>query len=151
MEQGDVFGEECMANQPLRMFTASVSHNASLIRFDKKALALIVHEDPEFSELFTACLISHNIRLQENLMDQFFNSSKKRLARILLLLSHYDHKSNPEPVIPLVSQEALAAMVGTTRSRVSHFMNGFKRNGFIDYDLSSNVLRIHSKLQQVVS
>jgi len=150
LEQGSFFGEECMGAQNVRMFTATVAQTASIIKVDKRTMSRIVHGDREFAELFTSYLISHNVRLKENLVDQFFNSSQKRLARILLLLAHFDDKANPEPVIPWVSQETLAAMVGTTRSRVSHFMNGFRKNGFIDYDASSNYLRIHSKLQRAV-
>lgn len=155
LEQGNFFGEECLGNQTVgnhtvRTSMASVAQSASIIQSDKRTVAKIIHEDPVFAKLFTSYLISHNVRLKENLVDQLFNSSQKRLARVLLQLAHLDNGSNSEPVIPWLSQETLAAMVGTTRSRVSYFMNSFRKNGYIDYDSNSDVMRINSKLHKFV-
>jgi len=150
LEQGNFFGEECLGNRALRTSSASVMQTASIIRIDRKTMDNIIHCDPEFAKLFTSYLISHNVRLKENLVDQLFNSSQKRLARILLQLAHHDNGSDTEPVIQWLSQETLASMVGTTRSRISYFMNSFRKNGCIDYDSNSDVMRIKSKLQKFV-
>ena len=130
----DFFGEGCLAGQPLRMATATAMTGCTLARIEKAVMARILHERHKISELFITHLLSRNIRYQEDLVDQLFNSSEKRLARILLLLSHFGKESRSELVLPKITQESLAQMVGTTRSRVSHFMNKFKKLGFIDYN-----------------
>jgi CRP/FNR family cyclic AMP-dependent transcriptional regulator len=147
LEEGSFFGEGCLAGQPLRMSTAIALEASSIVRVDKKTMVATLHRDPEFSELFIAYLLSRNVRIEEDLVDQLFNSSEKRLARILLLLAHFGKESKPENVIPAVSQETLAAMVGTTRSRVSYFMNRFRKMGFIEYN---GGLHVHSALLTVV-
>jgi CRP/FNR family transcriptional regulator, cyclic AMP receptor protein len=143
----EFFGEGCLAGQPLRMSTATATEDATVLRLRKKAMVRLLHTDPRFSELFTTCLLSRNIRFEEDLVDQLFNSSEKRLARILLLLAHFGKEGKQEPVIPKISQETLAQMIGTTRSRVSHFMNKFRKRGFIDY---SGGLLVHSSLLNIV-
>jgi CRP/FNR family cyclic AMP-dependent transcriptional regulator len=147
LERGSFFGEGCLAGQPLRMSTASVMQASSIIRVAKSTMVNLLHQEPEFTELFTAYLLSRNVRIEEDLVDQLFNSSEKRLARILLLLAHFGKEPRPESVIPKVSQETLAAMVGTTRSRVSFFMNRFRKMGFIHYN---GGLQVHSGLLSVV-
>lgn len=147
LERGSFFGEGCLAGQPLRMSTASAIQPSSIMRVAKTTMVRLLHREPEFAELFTAYLLSRNVRIEEDLVDQLFNSSEKRLARILLLLAHFGKESRPESVIPKVSQETLAAMVGTTRSRVSYFMNRFRRMGFIHYN---GGLQVHSALLTVV-
>ena len=134
LDAGELFGEGCLAAQPLRMATATTMTDCTLVRIEKDAMARILHERHQVSELFVTHLLSRNIRYEEDLVDQLFNSSEKRLARILLLLSHFGKESRAETVLPRINQESLAQMVGTTRSRVSHFMNMFKRLGFIDYN-----------------
>jgi len=147
LERGSFFGEGCLAGQPLRMSTASAIQASNVVRVDKSTMVRVLHQEPEFAELFTAYLLSRNVRIEEDLVDQLFNSSEKRLARILLLLSHFGKDSMPESVIPRVSQETLASMVGTTRSRVSYFMNRFRKMGFIHYN---GGLQVHSGLLTVV-
>jgi CRP/FNR family cyclic AMP-dependent transcriptional regulator len=147
LERGSFFGEGCLAAQPLRMSTASVIQPSSIIRVGRSTMVRVLHKEPEFAELFTAYLLSRNVRIEEDLVDQLFNSSEKRLARILLLLAHFGKEPRPESVIPKVSQETLAAMVGTTRSRVSYFMNRFRKMGFIHYN---GGLQVHSGLLSVV-
>jgi CRP-like cAMP-binding protein len=148
LERGSFFGEGCLAGQLLRMSTASSLQASSVVRVAKTTMVEWLHREPEFAELFTAYLLSRNVRMEEDLVDQLFNSSEKRLARILLLLAHFGKESKPEIVIPKVSQETLAAMVGTTRSRVSYFMNRFRKMGFIQYD--GDGLQVHSALLTVV-
>jgi CRP/FNR family transcriptional regulator, cyclic AMP receptor protein len=147
LERGSFFGEGCLAGQPLRMSTASAMQASNVVRVDKSTMVRVLHQEPEFAELFTAYLLSRNVRIEEDLVDQLFNSSEKRLARILLLLAHFGKEPRPEIVLPKVSQETLAAMVGTTRSRVSHFMNRFRKMGFIHYN---GGLQVHSGLLSVV-
>ena len=147
LERGSFFGEGCLAGQPLRMSTASAMQASSVVRVDKSTMVRVLHQEPEFAELFTAYLLSRNVRIEEDLVDQLFNSSEKRLARILLLLAHFGKEPRPETVIPQISQETLAAMIGTTRSRVSHFMNRFRKMGFIHYN---GGLQVHSGLLTVV-
>jgi CRP/FNR family cyclic AMP-dependent transcriptional regulator len=144
----DFFGEGCIAGQPLRMATATAIADCALLRIDKQAIMRALHEGHRFSEFFVAHLLSRNIRYEEDLVDQLFNSSEKRLARILLLLAHFGKEGKPEPVVPQISQETLAQMVGTTRPRVSHFMNKFRELGFIDY--GGGGLQVHSSLLSVV-
>lgn len=147
LEQGSFFGEGCLAGQPLRMATASAIQPSSITRVGRTTMIRLLHRDPEFAELFTAYLLCRNARIEEDLVDQLFNSSEKRLARILLLLAHFGKEPRPETIIPKVSQETLAAMVGTTRARVSYFMNRFRKMGFIHYN---GGLQIHSALLSVV-
>jgi CRP/FNR family cyclic AMP-dependent transcriptional regulator len=147
LEAGTFFGEGCLASQPLRMSTAAAIQPSAILRVSKETMVALLHREPEFAELFIAYLLSRNVRIEEDLVDQLFNSSEKRLARLLLLLAHFGKESKPEPVIPKVSQETLAAMVGTTRSRVSYFMNRFRKMGFIHYNGGLNV---HSALLTVV-
>ena len=144
---GNFFGEGCLAGQPLRMSTATATTDSSVVLLPKAAMLRALHEDAEFSETFTTYLLSRNIRIEEDLVDQLFNSSEKRLARILLLLANFGKEGRPERVVPNVSQETLAAMVGTTRSRVSFFMNKFRKLGFIEYN---GGLEVHSSLLHVV-
>jgi CRP/FNR family transcriptional regulator, cyclic AMP receptor protein len=147
LERGSFFGEGCLAAQALRMATASAIAPSCLIRIGKKSMVALLHSEPEFAESFIAYLLSRNVRIEEDLVDQLFNSSEKRLARTLLLLAQFGKESRPETVIPRVSQETLAAMVGTTRSRVSYFMNRFRKLGFIHYN---GGLQVHSALLTVV-
>jgi len=144
---GSFFGEGCLAGQPLRMATAIAITDSAIISLPKQTMIRALHEDAEFAERFTTYLLSRNIRIEEDLVDQLFNSSEKRLARILLLLANFGKEGRPEPVVPKVSQETLAEMVGTTRSRVSFFMNKFRKLGFIEYD---GGLEVHSSLLHVV-
>jgi CRP-like cAMP-binding protein len=133
------------------MSTASAIAPSTITRVAKSTMVRILHREPAFAELFTAYLLSRNVRIEEDLVDQLFNSSEKRLARVLLLLAHFGEESKPESVIPKVNQETLAAMVGTTRSRVSYFMNRFRRMGFIQYDGGiGGGLQVHSGLLNVV-
>jgi CRP-like cAMP-binding protein len=147
LEPGTFFGEGCLAGQPLRMSTANAMQPSTIVRVDKETTVRLLHQEPEFAELFIAYLLSRNVRIEEDLVDQLFNSSEKRLARILLLLAHFGKDTKPEPVVPKVSQETLAAMVGTTRSRVSYFMNRFRKMGFIHYN---GGLQVHNALLTVV-
>jgi CRP/FNR family transcriptional regulator, cyclic AMP receptor protein len=147
LEPGSFFGEGCLAAQPLRMSTASAIQPSRIVRVGRSTMVRLLHRQPEFAELFIAYLVSRNVRIEEDLVDQLFNSSEKRLARILLLLAHFGKEPRPESVIPKVSQETLAAMVGTTRSRVSYFMNRFRKLGFIHYN---GGLQVHSALLTVV-
>jgi CRP/FNR family cyclic AMP-dependent transcriptional regulator len=144
---GDFFGEGCLAGQPKRMATASTMSDCSIIRLEKAFVIRLLREQPDFSELLLRHLLSRNIRIEEDLVDQLFNSSEKRLARVLLLLANFGKEGKPEPVIPKVSQETLAEIVGTTRSRVSFFMNRFRKLGFIDYN---GGLEVHSSLLNVI-
>src|SRR5438309_1224543 len=147
LQQGDFFGEGCLSAQPLRISTASAIQKLTIMRLDKKTTVRLLQKDPKFAEGFIGYLLSRNIRIEEDLVDQLFNSSEKRLARLLLLLAHYGKESRPETVIPNMSQETLAEMIGTTRSRVSYFMNKFRKLGFIEYNGS---LHVNSALLTVV-
>src|ERR1700687_140755 len=149
LSDGAFFGEGSLAGQPLRMGSATALTDCELLRIDKKAMMLALHREQTFSELFVAYLLARNIRYEEDLVDQLFNSSEKRLARILLLLAHFGKEGVPETVIPKMSQESLAEMVGTTRSRVSFFMNRFRKLGFIDYH-AGDELQVHSSLLNIV-
>ena len=144
---GDFFGEGCLARQALRMATATAMDECTIMRLDKTRMIRMLHDEPAFSEVFVAHLLSRSIRVEEDLIDQLFNSSEKRLARVLLLLANFGKEGHPEPVIAKISQETLAEMIGTTRSRVSFFMNKFRRLGFIDY---KDRLEVHSSLLNVV-
>jgi CRP-like cAMP-binding protein len=141
------FGEGSLAGQSLRMGSATTMTDCAILRIDKKAMMAALHREREFSDLFVAYLLARNIRYEEDLVDQLFNSSEKRLARILLLLAHFGKEGKPDTVIPKISQEMLAEMIGTTRSRVSFFMNRFRKLGFIHYN---GGLQIHSSLLNIV-
>ena len=147
--EDEFFGEGCLAGQPLRMATATALTDCSLVRLEKRQMVTLLHEHHQIWEVFVKHLLSRNIRYEADLVDQLFNSSEKRLARILLLLSHFGKDSRAESVFPRISQENLAEMVGTTRSRVSHFMNKFRELGFIDYGDGGD-LTVHSGLLSVV-
>jgi CRP/FNR family transcriptional regulator, cyclic AMP receptor protein len=149
LNQDDFFGEGCLTGQPLRLSSATAVTDCSVMRIDKKAMVKVLHQEPAFSDMFVAYLLTRNLRYEEDLVDQLFNSSEKRLARILLLLAHFGKDGKQETVIPKMSQENLAEMVGTTRSRVSFFMNRFRKLGFIDYDGGSG-LQVHSSLLNIV-
>jgi len=149
LSAGDFCGEGCLGGQPLRMGSAIAMTDCSVLRIDKKAMMEALHRQHEFSDLFVAYLLARNIRYEEDLVDQLFNSSEKRLARILLLLAHFGKEGKPETVIPKISQETLAEMVGTTRSRVSFFMNRFRKLGFVEYSGGAE-LQVHSSLLNVV-
>jgi CRP-like cAMP-binding protein len=149
LNEGDFFGEGCLTGQALRLCSASATTDCTVMRIDKKAMVEVLHREHAFSDMFVTYLLTRNIRYEEDLVDQLFNSSEKRLARILLLLAHFGKDGKPEIVIPKISQESLAEMVGTTRSRVSFFMNRFRKLGFIDYDGGSG-LQVHSSLLNIV-
>ena len=140
-------GEGCLTGQPRRMATAVAMTECEIMRLEKAAMVRVIHEEPAFSEMFVAHLLARTIRVEEDLVDQLFNSSEKRLARALLLLANFGKESRPEAINAKVSQEMLAEMIGTTRSRVSHFMNKFRKLGFIDYN---GHLEVHSSLLNVV-
>ena len=144
---GDFLGEGCLAAQPVRLSTATAISNCSIIRLEKAAMIRVLHDEPAFSEMFVTYLLSRNMRIEEDLVDQLFNSSEKRLARVLLLLANFGKEGKPEPAIAKISQETLAEMIGTTRSRVSFFMNKFRKMGFIEYN---GELHIHSSLLNIV-
>jgi len=148
LSAGEFLGEGCLAGQTLRISTAVAMTDCTLDKIEKSLMAQKLHEQHDISELFVKHLLSRNVRYEADLVDQLFNSSEKRLARILLLLSHFGKESRAEPVIPRVNQDTLAQMVGTTRSRVSHFMNRFREHGFIEYDDTG--LTVHSGLLNVV-
>jgi CRP/FNR family transcriptional regulator, cyclic AMP receptor protein len=147
LDSASFFGEACLAGETFRMATATALEEATILRIEKQAMIDVLHKEPAFSELFMGYLLSRNIRIQEDLVDQLFNSSEKRLARILLLLAHFGKDKQPETAIAKVSQETLAEMVGTTRSRVSFFLNKFRKLGFIEYN---GGLRVHGSLLNVV-
>jgi CRP/FNR family transcriptional regulator, cyclic AMP receptor protein len=143
----DFFGEGCMAGQPLRMGSATAVTPTTLLEIQKEELLRVLHAEHELSDHFIAYMLAHNIRVEEDLIDQLFNSSEKRLARTLLLLARYGQKEQPDTVLPKVSQETLASMVGTTRSRVNFFMNKFRKLGFIEYN---GKIKVNKSLLTVV-
>lgn len=147
LEGGAFFGQTCLAGQALRTATATAAEDSDIMRIDKEAMIRVLQEEPAFAEVFLTYLLAHTIRIEEDLVDQLFNSSEKRLARALLLLAHFGKEGKPETVIAKISQETLADMIGTTRSRVSFFMNKFRKLGFIEYN---GELRVHSSLLNVV-
>jgi len=147
--EGEFFGEGCLTGQPLRLSSATAMTDCSVMRIDKQAMMEVLHREHAFSDMFVAYLLTRNIRYEEDLVDQLFNSSEKRLARVLLLLAHFGKEGTPEVAIPKISQETLAEMVGTTRSRVSFFMNRFRKLGFIDYQ-TGDALQVHSSLLNIV-
>ena len=144
---GDFFGEGCLAGQPLRMASAVAMSECSVMKVEKAVVLRLLHEEPSFAELFMAHLLSRNIKIEEDLVDQLFNSSEKRLARVLLLLANFGKEGSPQTVIPKISQETLAEIIGTTRSRVSFFMNRFRKLGFVHYN---GGLEVHSSLLNIV-
>ena len=144
---GDFFGEGCLTGEPLRLSTISAMTECVIVRMRKADITRVIHEEPAFAELFISHLLSRNSRVEEDLVDQLFNSSEKRLARTLLLLANFGKEGRPEPIIAKISQETLAEMIGTTRSRVSFFMNKFRKLGLIDYNGN---IEIHSSLLNVV-
>jgi CRP/FNR family transcriptional regulator, cyclic AMP receptor protein len=148
LNERQFFGEGALAGQSLRMGSATALTDCELLRIDKKAMMRALHREHRFSDMFVAYLLARNIRYEEDLVDQLFNSSEKRLARLLLLLARFGKEGVPETVIPKISQETLAEMIGTTRSRVSFFMNRFRKLGFLDY--GEDGLQVHSSLLNVV-
>jgi CRP/FNR family transcriptional regulator, cyclic AMP receptor protein len=147
LDTGDFFGEGCLTGELLRLATVSALMNCVIARISKTDITRVIHEEPAFAELFISHLLARNSRVEEDLVDQLFNSSEKRLARTLLLLANFGKEGRPEPIIAKVSQETLAEMIGTTRSRVSFFMNKFRKLGLIDYNGS---IEVHGSLLNVV-
>jgi len=147
LETGDFFGEGCLTGEPLRLATVSAVTECVIARITKADITRVIHEEPAFAELFIAHLLARNSRVEEDLVDQLFNSSEKRLARALLLLAHFGQDGLPQPILAKVTQETLAGMIGTTRARVSFFMNKFRKLGFIDYN---GGIEVHSSLLSVV-
>lgn len=153
LERGAFVGESCLVGQTIRTATATTIEASCILRIDKSVMLRLLQEEPRFAEAFLSYVLVHSIRVQEDLVDQLFNSSEKRLARALLLLAHFGKEGKPETVIAKISQETLADMIGTTRSRVSFFMNKFRKLGFIDYKGGSRgngKLHVHSSLLTVV-
>ena len=147
LKEGDFFGEGCLTGQHLRLSSATALTDCSVMRIERKSMVEVIHREHTFSDMFVAYLLTRNIRYEEDLVDQLFNSSEKRLARALLLLAQFGKDGKPEVAIPKISQETLAEMVGTTRSRVSFFMNRFRKLGFVRYN---GQLEVHSSLLSVV-
>jgi CRP-like cAMP-binding protein len=151
LSEKNFFGEGALAGQALRMGSASAITDCEVLRIERRAMMAALHREHAFSDMFVAYLLARNIRYEEDLVDQLFNSSEKRLARVLLLLAHFGKEGVPESVVPKISQETLAEMVGTTRSRVSFFMNRFRKLGFIHYAGGlEGGLQVHSSLLNVV-
>jgi CRP/FNR family transcriptional regulator, cyclic AMP receptor protein len=147
LNEGDFFGEGCLTGQPLRMCCATAMTDCTVMQIDKKSMMDVIHRERAFSDMFVAYLLTRNIRYEEDLVDHLFNSSEKRLARILLLLAHFGKDEKPQVAIPKISQETLAEMVGTTRGRVNFFMNRFRKLGLVRYN---GELEVHSSLLNVV-
>jgi CRP/FNR family transcriptional regulator, cyclic AMP receptor protein len=145
--KGDFFGEGCLTGQPLRLATVSAMTDCVIMRIDKADMVRTLRDEPKLSEVFMAYILARNARVEEDLVDQLFNSSEKRLARVLLLMANFGKEGKTEPVIPKISQETLAEIVGTTRSRVSTFMNRFRELGFIHYN---GDLEVHNSLLNVI-
>jgi CRP/FNR family transcriptional regulator, cyclic AMP receptor protein len=148
MKRGHFFGEGSLAGQPLRISTADATQPSTIVRVAKKAMVGLLRREPVFAELFIAHLLSRNVRIEEDLVEQLFNSSERRLARVLLHLAHFGKTSKPQKVVPKMSRETLASIVGTTPSKVSYFLKRFRKMGFIDS--ASDGLRVHSGLLSVV-
>ncbi len=147
---GEFFGEGCLTGQPLRIATATAIGVCTLVRIEKPLMVRMLHEQHDISEMFVTHLLSRSIRYEADLVDQFFDSKEKRLARILLLLAHFGKESRAETVVPRVNQKNLAQMLGLTRSQVSHFMNKFRKLGFIDYSGNGGGLTVQGGLLSVV-
>ena len=145
--RGSFFGEGGLAGQPMYLATATTVEDASIVRIDKQSMRRLLQNDRTFSALFLAYILARKARIQEDLVDQLFNSSEKRLARVLLLMAHFGKEGKSEAIIPKISQEVLAEMIGTTRSRVSFFMNKFRKLGFLDYN---GGVHVHSSLLSIV-
>ena len=147
LDAGSFFGEGCLAGKLVRLTSATVVDESTIVRIDKQVMIHVLGNEPTFSSIFLEYILARNLRIQEDLVDQLFNSSEKRLARVLLLLAHFGKEGKPEPVIAKVSQEMLAEMIGTTRSRVNFFMNKFRKLGFPEYN---GGLHVHSSLLNIV-
>jgi CRP/FNR family transcriptional regulator, cyclic AMP receptor protein len=147
LEPGQFFGEGCLNGHPLRIATTKAMEACVVTSITKEAMIAVLQEEPRFSELFMAYLLTRNSRIEEDLIDQLFNSSEKRLARLLLLLAHFGREGSPQPINPNINQETLAEMIGTTRSRVSFFMNKFRKLGFISYN---GKIEVHNSLLSAV-
>lgn len=147
LRPGDFFGEGCIAGQPLRVSTATAMESSSAMQIERRELTRVLHEEHEFSDRFVAHMLKRNVRIEEDLVDQLFNSSEKRLARTLLLVARYGNNERPQKIVARISQETLAEIVGTTRSRVSYFMNKFRRLGFIKYN---GGIHVHDSLLRVI-
>jgi CRP/FNR family transcriptional regulator, cyclic AMP receptor protein len=147
LEPGEFFGEGCIVGQPFRMASATASAKSTIVRIEKAAMIRVLHEQPAMSEMFMAFLLSRNIQIEADLVDQLFNSSERRLARLLLLLANFGKEGKMETIIPAINQDILAAKVGTTRSRINFFMNKFRKLGFIEYN---GGLKVHSALLNVI-
>jgi CRP-like cAMP-binding protein len=150
LERGAFVGESCLAGQPVRTATATALEDSTLLRLDKDAMIRALHEEPMFAELFMSYLLARTRRIQEDVVDQLFNSSEKRLARVLLSLAHFENDGQQETDIPKLSHETFAAMIGTTRSRVSFFMNKFRKLGYIDYHGYNGEVYVRSSLRNVL-
>jgi len=148
LEPGEFFGEGCIAGQPFRMASATATAKSTIVRIEKAAMIRVLHEQPAMSEMFMAFLLSRNIQIEADLVDQLFNSSERRLARLLLLLANFGKEGKLESILPTINQDTLAARVGTTRSRINFFMNKFRKLGFIAYD--DNGLKVHTSLLNVI-
>jgi CRP/FNR family cyclic AMP-dependent transcriptional regulator len=144
----DFFGEGCLTGQPRRLATAEAMTESVIMRLDKAAVVRALHDQPAFSEMFLLYILTRNARVEEDLVDQLFNSSEKRLARLLLIMANFGKEGKPEPVIAKISQETLAEMIGTTRSRVSFFMNKFRQLGFVEYD--GGDMKVHTSLLNMI-
>jgi CRP/FNR family transcriptional regulator, cyclic AMP receptor protein len=147
LEPGQFFGEGCLNGHPLRIATTAAMEECVITSITKEAMIAVLHDEPKFSELFMAYLLTRNSRVEEDLIDQLFNSSEKRLARLLLLLAHFGKEGRPQPILLDMSQETLAEMIGTTRSRVSYFMNKFRKLGLISYN---GKIEVHNSLLNAV-
>jgi len=145
--KGDFFGEGCLTGQPRRLATVIATTESAVMRLEKAAMVRVLHDEPDFSAMFLAYVLARNARIEEDLVDQLFNSSEKRLARLLLLMANFGKEGKPEPVIAKISQETLAEMIGTTRSRVNVFMNKFRQLGFVEYN---GEMKVHSSLLNIV-
>jgi len=151
LEAGNFLGEGCLTGRPLRLSSAAALSECSVVRLEKPVMLQLLHDEPAFSEMFVGYLLSRTIRIEADLVDQLFNSSEKRLARMLLLLANFGKEDKPDTVIARISQETLAGMIGTTRSRVSFFMNKFRKLGLIDYTKAgSGTIEVHSSLLNIV-
>jgi CRP/FNR family cyclic AMP-dependent transcriptional regulator len=147
LEPGEFFGEGCIAGQPFRMASATTTTKSTIVRIERAAMIRVLHDQPAMSEMFMAFLLSRNIQIEADLVDQLFNSSERRLARLLLLLANFGKEGTMETIMPAINQDILAAKVGTTRSRINFFMNKFRKLGFIEYN---GGLKVHSALLNVI-
>jgi len=146
-DKGDFFGEACLTGQPRRLATATAMTDGVVMKLDKAMIAHVLHDEPKFSDMFMSYLLTRTVRVEADLVDQLFNSSEKRLARVLLLMANFAKEGRPQTVITKMSQETLAEMIGTTRSRVNVFMNKFRKLGFVEYN---GEMKVHSSLLNIV-